>query len=246
MPMLDKIAIPPKRICPLFILIESSGGMSGLPIASINTEMEEVLRELTLMNGVNDDVEIQIAVLTYDDETRWLTRGLISPEHYVWNELQAGGLSSMGAAFKELEHALSVKHGFLERESNYSAPAFILVAKREPTDDCFSSMQILKKNNWYKVGVKIAISFGQTSEVILREFTADHDTVLNANEPDELIKMFRFATITSLRELTVLRGRIAGEGLYDRTNDVVDLLRSVFGNSAQTLQSVFFCPEDEW
>ena len=107
-------------------------------------------------------------------------------------------------------------------------------------------MQILKKNNWYKVGVKIAISFGQTSEVILREFTADHDTVLNANEPDELIKMFRFATITSLRELTVLRGRIAGEGLYDRTNDVVDLLRSVFGNSAQTLQSVFFCPEDEW
>lgn len=198
MGMLDRAEIS-RRQCPVIFLLDISGSMSGAPIGAVNAAMEGVLPELISMNHNNPDAEIEIAVLTFETGTQWVTgnSGLVNPESYVWNDLNTGGGTSMGAAFRELNKVLSVGHGFMNRASGSVAPVLFLLSDGEPTDNYQNGLQSLKENNWYKVAAKVAIGYGQSNDAVLREFTGNPETVLHTNDPQDLKNMIRFVTITS-------------------------------------------------
>ena len=103
----------------------------------------------------------------------------------------------MGAAFKELDNALSVSKGFMNRASGSVAPVLFLLSDGEPTDNYKEHLQNLKDNNWYKVAARVAIGYGNSNDAILAEFTGNTETVLHTNDPKELKNMIRFVTITS-------------------------------------------------
>lgn len=68
MGMLDKAEIS-RRMCPVIFLLDTSGSMNesnGAPIGAVNAALEGVLPELRSMNSDNPDVEIVIAVMTFD------------------------------------------------------------------------------------------------------------------------------------------------------------------------------------
>ena len=208
MGMLDKIQIS-RRMCPVIFLIDTSGSMnlnSGSgenPIGAVNAAIEGVLPELISMNESNADNEIKVAIMSFDFEAKWVTgeTDLISPEDLKskWIDLNADGLTSMGAAFRELNQKLSVSHGFMKRATGSVAPVLFLLSDGEPTDDYQSGLQELKKNNWYKVAVRVAIGYGDSNDDVLREFTGNSETVLHTNDPKDLKKMIHFVAITSSR-----------------------------------------------
>ncbi len=205
--MLDKTEIGSKRMCPVIFLIDTSLSMSidttgrGHPIGAVNAAIENSLPELISMNEKNADAEIKIAVLSFDSDVEWVTgeTGLISPEDLQakWKDLDADGLTFMGAAFKELNQKLSVSHGFMQHASGSVAPVLFLLSDGEPNDDYKSGLKILQTNNWYKVASKVAIGYGDSNDDILREFTGNIETVLHTNDPKELLKLIQFVTITS-------------------------------------------------
>ena len=157
MGMLDKAEIL-RRMCPVIFLLDASGSMAGAPMGAVNAAMEGILPELISMNNDNPDVEIEIAVLTFHSGTDWVTgSSLVNPENYVWKDLDARGVTSMGAAFKELEKVLSVSHGFVNRASGSVAPVIFLLTDGEPTDNYQDGLQALRDNNWYKCAAKVAV-----------------------------------------------------------------------------------------
>lgn len=200
MSMLDKSETV-RRMCPIIFLIDTSGSMSGAPIGAVNAAIEGVLPELISMNDSNADNEIKIAIMSFDYEAKWITdeTTLVSPVDLKsnWTDLNADGLTSMGAAFSELNQKLSVRHGFMQHASGSVAPVLFLLSDGEPTDDFQSGLQELKKNNWYKVAVKVAIGYGESNDDVLKEFTTNEGTVLHTNDPLDLKKLIRFVTITS-------------------------------------------------
>ena len=188
MGMLDK-AQTVRRMCPVIFMLDTSGSMDGALIGAVNAAIEGVLPELISMNDSNADNEIKVAIMSFDYDAKWITGDeLVSPENLKssWKDLDANGLTAMGAAFNELNKKLSASHGFMQRASGSVAPVLFLLSDGEPTDDYQSNLNTLKQNAWYKVAARVAIGYGESNDDVLREFT-------------DLKKMIRFIAITSSR-----------------------------------------------
>ena len=232
MGLLDKVEIP-RKMCPVIFLLDTSGSMSGAPIGAVNRAIENVMPELVSMNESNADNEIKVAVMTFDYDAKWVIGEdeLLSPEDVTnsWRDLDANGYTSMGAAFRSLNEKLSVSHGFMKRASGSVAPVLFLLSDGEPTDDYRAGLQVLQKNNWYKIAVRVAVGYGEANDEILREFTGNEGTVLHSNDPNDLKNTIRFVAVTS--------SRVASQGSSvspdddnanpdDNTGNVADALKN--------------------
>ena len=210
MAMLDKVQTV-RRMCPVIFLLDTSGSMDGAPIGAVNAAIEGVLPELISMNDSNSDNEIKVAIMSFDYGATWITGDeLVSPADLKtsWHDLNANGLTAMGAAFKELNQKLSVSHGFMNRATGSVAPVLFLLSDGEPTDDYQSNLNILKQNAWYQVAARVAIGYGESNDDVLREFTGNKETVLHTDKPEDLKKMIRFVAITSSRVASTGAGAI--------------------------------------
>jgi len=202
MGMLDKVEMP-RKMCPVIFLLDTSGSMTGAPIGAVNAAMESVLPELVAMNDSNSDNEIKVAVMTFDFDAEWKFGGdeLLDPKSLndSWNDLNASGPTSMGAAFSALNENLSISHGFMKHASGSVAPVLFLLSDGEPTDDYKAGLQKLKSNNWYKIAVRVAVGYGDSNDDVLREFTMNDETVMHTDNPAELKNMIKFIAVTSSR-----------------------------------------------
>ncbi|MBO1306305.1 VWA domain-containing protein [Enterococcus sp. 669A] len=246
MGMLNKAEVQ-RRMCPVIFLLDVSGSMSGAPIGAVNAAIEGVLPELISMNDDNADTEIEVAIMAFESHSRWVTgAGLVNPKDYAWNDLNAGGGTSMGVAFKELEKQLSVSNGFMKRASGSVAPVLFLLTDAAPTDDYKTPLSSLKNNNWYKVAAKVAIGYGDSNDAILAEFTGTPETVLHTNNPQDLKNMIHFVTITSsmvASKVQVAVGKdkgLSNADPNDMTNKVGDALKQM----PPKLNNVD--PDDSW
>jgi len=191
-----------RRICPVIFLLDTSGSMDGAPIGAVNAALEGVLPELVSMNDDNSDTQIELAIMTFNSGTRWVTGsgGLVDPAGLAWNDLDASGYTAMGAAFAKLNSILSEEKsegGFMNAITGSVAPVLFLLSDGEPTDDYGTSLQSLRENFWYKVAIRVAIGYGDANDAVLTEFTQNTETVLHTNDPRELKKLIEFVTITS-------------------------------------------------
>ena len=232
MGMLDKIEIP-RKMCAVIFLLDTSGSMTGAAIGSVNSAMENVLPELITMNENNPDNEIRVAVMKFDFDAEWVFGGdeLLLPEDVKnsWNDLDANGYTSMGAAFEALNEKLSVSHGFMKRASGSVAPVLFLLSDGAPTDDYQSGLQKLKNNNWYKIAVRVAVGYSeQCNDDVLREFTGNNETVLHTDDPNELKKLIKFIAVTSSRVASQGSGLSTdADNPDDNTGKIVEPLKNL-------------------
>ena len=232
MGMLDKIEIP-RKMCAVIFLLDTSGSMTGAAIGSVNSAMENVLPELVTMNENNPDNEIRVAVMKFDFDAEWVFGGdeLLLPEDVKnsWNDLDANGYTSMGAAFEALNEKLSVSHGFMKRASGSVAPVLFLLSDGAPTDDYQSGLQKLKNNNWYKIAVRVAVGYSeQCNDDVLREFTGNNETVLHTDDPNELKKLIKFIAVTSSRVASQGSGLSTdADNPDDNTGKIVEPLKNL-------------------
>ena len=179
----------------LFLLIDTSGSMDGPKIGTVNTVMEETIPEVRLLGGA--DAEIKIAVLTFDSECRWMYNQPVDAEKFQWSTLSADGLTYLGEACKELNSKLSRKTWMASPSASF-APAIILLSDGEPNDDWRNGIELLKKNNWFKYGLKFAVAIGaDANKSVLAEFTGNTEAVVQVNNGKALAKMLKFIAVKS-------------------------------------------------
>jgi uncharacterized protein YegL len=192
----DAIEAIPRKTMVLFFLVDTSGSMNGSKIGALNAAIEEVIPELRTLSAANADAQIKIAALEFSSGARWITsNGPVNAEDFHWQYLDAGGVTELGDACKRLNEKLSTK-AFMQEATGSFAPALFLLSDGEPTDDFEGSLDELKKNNWYKKGIKVAVAIGDdANKQTLAKFTGGMESVLEVHSALMLRKMIRFVSV---------------------------------------------------
>ncbi len=232
---------PSKKSMTIFFLIDTSGSMGGTKIGTVNATMEELLPELIGLGGTETD--ISIAAMRYDSTVSWITPEPMRVEEYqIWPRQSANGMTAMGAAFEELNRKLS-RSAFMNKPSLSFAPVIFLMSDGAPNDDWRKGLTLLKKNSWYKYGLKIAVGIGSAPNMdVLREFTGDPELAIQAHGAEELKRLIQFLAVTSSqigsksmsltddgRELTA--EDVAGSKKEQLKEAVVDLMDNEFADA---------------
>ena len=179
----------------IFFLIDTSGSMKGKKMGELNTVMEELIPEIRRVGEA--DTEVKVAVLTFSTEVRWMYSTPIAIEDFEWARLRASGVTSMGAAFKELSLRMS-RNSYLNSPSLSFAPVIFLMTDGYPSDDYREGLKELQSNSWYKFGLKAALGIGEeANDDVLAEFTGSKDTVVHAYTGTQLAQMIKIIAVTS-------------------------------------------------
>ncbi len=184
-----------KKSLVIFFLIDTSGSMKGKKMGELNTVMEELIPEIRRVGEA--DTEVKVAVLTFSTEVRWMYSTPIPIEDFEWARLRASGVTSMGAAFKELNHRMS-RNSFLNSPSLSFAPVIFLMTDGYPSDAYKEVLRELQTNSWSKFGRKAALGIGQeANDEMLAEFTGSTDTVVHAYSGNQLAQMIKIVAVTA-------------------------------------------------
>lgn len=198
MGLLDETVSVPRRTMTLFFLIDTSGSMEGNKIGAVNDAVVNVLPMLNDISETNPDAEIKVAALEFSNGVNWLYDEPKLAKDFIWQDVTASGLTSLGAACSELASKLSRSGGFMQSASGSFAPAIILLSDGGPTDDYNSGLAKLKTNNWFKSAIKIAIAIGDDADKdVLKDFTGSSEAVITVHNIDALKQIIRVVAVTS-------------------------------------------------
>ena len=145
MGLLDNESIPRRKMI-LFFMIDTSGSMLGSKIGSVNDAIENVLPMIGEISDENPDAEINVAVLEFSSDTRWLYDEPKDAKEFIWQKVEADGLTYLGKACEELNKKLSRTDGFMPTStgSGYFAPAIILTYGNSYLDGILEPQVTLK------------------------------------------------------------------------------------------------------
>lgn len=197
MSLLDETESVPRRTMTLFFLVDTSGSMEGNKIGAVNDAVANVLPILNEISDENPDAEIRVAALEFSNGCRWLYDEPKPAADFIWQDVEASGLTSLGEACGELAAKLS-RSGFMSTPSGCFAPAIILLSDGGPTDDFLAGLDRLRANNWFKAAIKIAIAIGDDADRdVLRDFTGNSEAVITVHNIDALKQIIRVVAVTS-------------------------------------------------
>lgn len=193
--MADVIARPGGELAsrPLhfFWVVDCSGSMWGEKIGVVNNAIQSVLPEMVDEAADNPNAQLMIRTLKFSTGASWVTECPVKVEEYVWEDLEAAGVTDLGKAFELLSAQLDVK----QMGERALPPVIVLLSDGQPTDDYKKSLNRFQKLPWAKKAVKIAISIGQDADDdVLLEFTGNRELVLQANNAKMLAKMIKWAS----------------------------------------------------
>jgi uncharacterized protein YegL len=150
------------------------------------------LRDISASNA---DARIKVAALEFSDGNRWINPEPLEAENFQWVYLDACGSTNLGAALRELNDKLSTR-AFMREATGSFAPALFLLSDGEPTDDFDGGLEELKKNNWFKQAIKVAVAIGDdANQDTLAKFTGSKESVLEVHNAKMLKKMIRFVSV---------------------------------------------------
>ena len=189
----------PRKALTVFFLIDTSGSMSGAKISSLNVAIRDTLPMLAQISQDNSDTELKVAALQFASGCDWMYPRPLPIEDFEWNDLDANGLTSLGAAYQELAKQLSQTSGFMHEANASCAPVMILFSDGVPTDDAKHGLQKLKDNNWFNAAIKIAVAIGDdANKDVLKEFVNNNsEAVLTVHNVADLKKMIYLVSVTA-------------------------------------------------
>ena len=191
----DKVVEVPRRTMVLFFVVDISGSMNGAKIGTVNSAIEEIVPELKDISESNADAQIKVAVLTFSTGAKWVDSAPIEAEKFRWNNLSANGVTDLGEACVQLNEKLS-KDAFMGEATGSFAPAIFLLSDGEPTDNYQYGLEKLKKNNWFKKAIKVAVAIGDdANQKVLAEFTGNVESVITVHTPEALKKWIQFVSV---------------------------------------------------
>ena len=198
MGLLDETVSVPRRTMTLFFVIDTSGSMEGNKIGAVNDAVRNVLPMLDDISETNPDAEIKVAALEFSSGVNWLYDEPKLAKDFIWQDVTAGGLTSLGGACAELAAKLSRNGGFMQSASGSFAPAIILLSDGGPTDNYEVGLAKLQSNNWFKSAIKIAIAIGDDADKdVLKQFTGNSEAVITVHNIDALKQIIRVVAVTS-------------------------------------------------
>lgn len=199
MPSIDNLTESPRKELHIFYVLDTSGSMEGAKISALNHAMEECTEALKTLAKNNGDARLKIAVLEFNSGCKWMTSN--GPEDleedFEYEYLEAGGLTDIGAALKELNSKLS-RHVFLNSMVGALMPVIIFMTDGYATDDYVKALEEIRKNRWFARGTKIGFALGDEPDVkMLSSVVGNSEAVIKTTDLELFKRLMRFVTVTT-------------------------------------------------
>lgn len=177
-----------------FWMVDCSGSMFGEKIGTVNNAIQSCIPVMRQSAESNPNAQLLIRTLSFSTGATWLTPNPVPVDDYAWDDLDADGVTDLGAAFDLLAAQLSIP----PMPQRALPPVIVLLSDGQPTDDYKGGLSKLKTMPWFRKAVKIAISIGQDADDdVLLEFTGNRELILQANNAEMLVKMIKWASTTA-------------------------------------------------
>lgn len=204
-----------------FWVVDCSGSMYGEKIGVVNNAIQSTIPEMRDVAKDNPNAQLLVRILKFSTGASWLTSNPTNIDDFDWNDLDAGGVTDLGQAFDMLSAQLTIP----PMTDRALPPVIVLLSDGQPTDDYKKGLDKLLHLPWGKKAVRIAISIGQDADDdVLQEFTGNRELVLQADNPEALVKCIKWAsTAASVVSAPASRAKMvddvqADDGVANATN----------------------------
>ncbi len=172
-------------------VVDCSGSMSGEKIGTVNHAIQSTVPEMLDAAKDNPNARLLVRTLKFATGASWVTASPVSIEDFAWDDLSAGGVTDLGKAFDLLSAQLTIP----PMSERALPPVLVLLSDGQPTDDYRKPLEKLLALPWGKKAVRIAIAIGHDADrEVLAQFTGNRELVLEANNPQALVKMIKWAS----------------------------------------------------
>ena len=209
------------RTMALFYLFDKSGSMDGTKIGQVNYAMKDIPKIIKDVADGAPNANIVVAAATFSNDVEWITPKPQTPEEFIdsWQEIKAGGLTSLGAALKSLNEKMSRKEFLGDNPMGYLAPGIIILSDGEPTDDWETPLKEIRKNNRFKNAIKVAFAVGEAAiNDVLAEVCGSKEAVVSIDDPEKIRQYIKFVTATVSKTGTT---STTGKAPQDVINDAI-------------------------
>ena len=163
----------------LFILLDTSGSMEGAKIGSLNDCMCNII--IDFQEKAFDKTEIEMSVLSFGREVKWMYDSPKSILNFSWKELHAGGLTPLGKTCIELSKYLN-ENSEIDKDN-----IILLLSDGCPTDDYEEGIDILHRNDIFNSAKRFAIALGDDADVkSLCSFTGFKENIYEISNINDL------------------------------------------------------------
>ena len=179
-----------------FWLADCSGSMKGGgKIQSLNNAIHECLPSTREAAAANPFAEMEVRAIKFSSGAQWHVEQPTAVESFVWEDLEAGGITDLGAAIRLLSNELHP-----ERMGRRNLPpVIVLLSDGAPTDDWQNALAEFNETGWGQQGrtVRVAIAIGADADKdVLAQFTGSRETVFQADNAQRLTDLIKWASVT--------------------------------------------------
>lgn len=198
MPAFNTLEAVPRKDLHVFFILDTSGSMFGDRIAALNHGMEECIDALESLAKNNGDANIKVAVMEFNTNVRWVTsNGPENMEDFEWEELEAGGMTSMGAALTELDDKLS-RNKFLNSITGALMPVIIFMTDGYANDEYDAPLHRIRGNKWFKKATKIGFAIGDDADLqMISSVVGNSEAVIKTTDLDLFKRLIKFVSVTA-------------------------------------------------
>ena len=169
-------------------ILDSSNSMKAKgKINSINMVIRETIPLIVDLSHVYKSQNFFIRALSFSTDSHWIDQKFKKIQEYSWNDLEPGGKSDLGAAFKKIRE---IWPGESQGSIDSNSYIFVLITDGYPTDDWYGPLQNLISTQHFTESYKIAITIQDSGDEILREFIGQKQTnkgfILSADDIERI------------------------------------------------------------
>jgi len=192
---LKEFTVQAARPLPVILLLDVSGSMSGGKINNLNAATKEMIQDFANEEAIQ--AEIHTSIITFEDNAHMHTP-MQPASKVVWQDMQTGGMTSLGAALDMAKNLIEDKSVISSRAYR---PAVILVSDGQPNDSGWEQ----KMNSFIKDGRtakcdRFAMGIGaDADENMLKLFINNPERkVFQATDAAQIKKFFKFITMSTV------------------------------------------------
>ncbi len=181
-----------------FVVADCSGSMAADgKMQALNNAIRETLPHLIDVAGQNPHAEMLFRAISFSSGARWHIETPTPVDRVEWKNLTTGGYTDMGAALDLLAPQL----GPPAMEERALPAAILLISDGMPTDDYKPALARFLDEPMGRRAVRMAVGIGRDAdlEVLERFIGASGQGVLTANNPEQLVRMIRWASTHASR-----------------------------------------------